>query len=82
MAGATAAIPLALSGLSAYLILGIVLLIITAIGAVCWTITDDGRSGRLAMLIDAMRGNNRRRRLRSPESSQPAQHGAGKHPEP
>jgi hypothetical protein len=82
MGGVTAAIPLALSGLSTYLILAIVLLTIAAIGAVCWAITDDDRSGRLAMLIDAIRGNSRKQRRKSLYTRQPPEHGTKQQPEP
>lgn len=82
IAGVTAAIPLALSGLSVYLILAIVLLTLAAIGAICWTITDEDRSGRLAMLIEAVRGKSRKRRRKSLGTSQTPECGTGQQPEP
>lgn len=82
VAGLTAAVPLALSGLSSYLVLAILILIIVAIGAICWTITDDARSGRLAMLIDAIRGNKRRRRRKSVNTSQQPQNSTKQQSEP
>lgn len=54
-----ATIPVALSRLSADVILGVALLACIIVGALCWTITDWSRSERLAMLIDATRGNGR-----------------------
>jgi hypothetical protein len=54
--GVTAAV-LALTGLSTHLVAGAALLGLVTVGAVCWVITDSGRSERLAMLIDAIHGN-------------------------
>jgi hypothetical protein len=56
-AGSLAATILTLTGLS-IAEAGIAMLGLM-VCALCWTITDSGRSQRLAMLIDAIRGNNR-----------------------
>lgn len=55
--GALTTIPLALAGLSARGLAGIVLIVLIVVAALCWTITDARRSHRLAMLIRAVRGN-------------------------
>jgi hypothetical protein len=38
---------------------GALLALLIVVAAPCWTITDAGHTGRLAMLIDASRGNDR-----------------------
>ena len=56
--GLTAAIPMALTGAGIYVLLAAALLALVMVGTLCWTITDPERSERLAMLIDATRGND------------------------
>jgi hypothetical protein len=57
---ALAVVPVA-AGLSMPVLAVAVVVALTAVAAICWTITDKGRSKRLAMLISAIRGNNARR---------------------
>jgi hypothetical protein len=54
---ALAAVPLAAAGLSVPVLAGAVLVTLTVVAVLCWTITDTGRSKRLALLIDAIRRN-------------------------
>lgn len=63
---ALAAVPVAaLAGLSTAALVGATLVALIVIAALCWTLTDADRSGRLAMLIDASRGHDRQPRERS-----------------
>ena len=50
-AGALAAVPAALAGVSWRTLAGMTLAVLIFAAALCWTITDSGRSRRLAMLI-------------------------------
>ena len=59
-AGALAAVPVALAGVSWHTLARMTLAVLIFTAALCWTITDSGRSGgsrRLAMLIRAWRGH-------------------------
>jgi hypothetical protein len=58
-AGALTAVPLALARLGAPALAGTALVVLIVVAALCWIIADAGRSGRLAILIDASRGNGR-----------------------
>jgi hypothetical protein len=62
-AQALAAVPVALAALSAPVLTGIVVVALIIVAALCWTISDTDRSQRLAMIIDATRGNTRRQIL-------------------
>jgi hypothetical protein len=64
MAGAGASVVLA--GLSWHVLAGLAVIVLIAVGAVCWVIIDAGRSQRLAMLIKAWRGSSRQKATRSP----------------
>lgn len=57
--GALAAVPAVFAGLSWPVLAGVVVIVVVLVAALCWTITDPGRSRRLAMLITAYRGSNR-----------------------
>lgn len=52
-----AAVPVALAGLSWHVLIGIVVAVLIVVLAVCWTITDNGRTRRLTTLIKAWRGS-------------------------
>ncbi len=56
----------ALAGLSWHILAGLAMVVLIVVGAVCWVITDAGRSQRLAMLIKACRGSGRQKATRSP----------------
>jgi hypothetical protein len=58
-AGALAAVPAALAGLSVRGLAGAAVIVVIVTAALCWIITDAGRSERLAMLICAWRGGTR-----------------------
>jgi hypothetical protein len=58
-AGTLAAVPVALAGLGWPALAGAALVVLLVIATLCWTISDGERSRRLAMLIDAIRGNGR-----------------------
>lgn len=57
--GALAVVPVALAGLGTPALAGTALVVLIVAAALCWIIADAGRTGRLAMLIDASRGNGR-----------------------
>ena len=57
--GTLAVVPMALAGLGAPALAGTALVVLIVVAALCWTIADTDRTGRLAMLIDASRGNGR-----------------------
>ena len=63
-AGALTAVPVALAGFGAPALAGALLVVLIVVAAICWTITDADRTGRLAMLIDASRGNGRQAPMR------------------
>jgi hypothetical protein len=54
--GAVAGIPAGLAALGPRVLAGTAVVVLIVVMAVCWTITDAGRSERLAMLIRAGRG--------------------------
>ena len=56
-AGTLAVVPAALAGFGAPAIATVALVILIVVAALCWTIMDEHRSERLAMLISAWRGN-------------------------
>jgi cell division protein FtsW (lipid II flippase) len=56
----------ALAGLSWHILAVLAVAVLIVVGAVCWVITDAGRSQRLAMLIRAWRGSARQKPTRSP----------------
>lgn len=64
-----AAVPVALAGLSWHVLVGIVVAVLIVVLAVCWTITDNGRTRRLTTLIKAWRGS-------LPVCQQPTQSGS------
>jgi hypothetical protein len=67
--GTLATVPVALAGLSAPAMVGTVLVVLIVVAALCWTITDSGRSQRLAMLIHACRrGGDLRPRDQGPSA--------------
>jgi hypothetical protein len=66
---ALAIAPVALAGLTAPAWAGTVLVVLIVVAALCWTITDSDRSGRLAMLIEASRGKGRQPGQSSPTRS-------------
>jgi hypothetical protein len=53
------AVPVLLAGFGLHILTDTVLIVLILVVAVCWTITDPGRARRLAMLIKALRGDNR-----------------------
>lgn len=57
---------LALAGVSWHILAVLAVVVLMVVGAVCWVITDAGRSQRLAMLIRAWRGSARQKATRSP----------------
>lgn len=59
------AVPAVFVGLSWHVLAGVVVIVVVVVAALCWTITDPGRSRRLAMLITAYRGTGR------PQASRP-----------
>jgi hypothetical protein len=63
--GALAAVPAVFTGFSWHVLAGVVVIVVVLVAALCWTITDPGRSRRLAMLITAYRGSSR------PQASRP-----------
>ena len=66
--GALVAVPVALAGLGWPALAGVALVVVIVVATLCWTISDAERSRRLAMLIDASRGN----RQPPPTSALPA----------
>ena len=56
----------ALAGLSWHILAGLAVVVLIVVGAVCWVITDAGRSQRLIMLIKAWRGSSRHKATGSP----------------
>jgi hypothetical protein len=56
----------ALAWLSWHILAGLAMVVLIVVGAVCWVITDAGRSQQLAMLIKAWRGSARQKATRSP----------------
>lgn len=55
-AGALAAVPAVLAGLSMRDLAGALIVVVITVAALCWVIKDAARSERLAMLIGAWRG--------------------------
>lgn len=58
-AGVLAAVPAVLAGLSVRDLAGVLVVVVIVVAAVCWVITDTGRTKRLTMLIKACRESGR-----------------------
>jgi hypothetical protein len=68
-AGAVVVIPVALAWLSTGGSVDPVLVVLIVVTALCWVITDPGRSKRLTMLIRAWRGGRQQGGSKRPSSA-------------
>jgi hypothetical protein len=59
-AGALAAVPAALVGMSWHALAGVALAVLIVVAAGCWVLASNGRTRRLALLIHAWRGETAR----------------------
>jgi hypothetical protein len=80
VAGALAAVPVALAGVSWHTLAGMTLAVLIFTAALSWTITDSGRSRRLAMLIRAWRGHVGRPAAPAHRARPGGAHGNGRAP--